>query len=73
MYSEKDVNVSKYIVEILEEKGIMHKRLAKELGVTKSTMSYKLRGDTFTAKELEYIANFLDIDLNIIRDKNSDD
>ena len=62
-----DIRVSRFIVDELNRQGRKNKWVADKLGMTEPMFSYKVKHDSFTAKELIYISRLLDMDLNKIK------
>lgn len=59
------MTVAEHIICSLEYRGATKQWLADKIGITKQTMNYKLKNNSFTAEELLQIARVLEIGLNL--------
>jgi DNA-binding CsgD family transcriptional regulator len=58
------LTVAEHIIHSLDYRGATKQWLADRMGITKQTMNYKLKHNSFTAEELLQIARIMEIDLN---------
>jgi len=63
------VTIAQYILNILESQERQKSWLADKVGITKQTIGYKFKNDSFTAEELIRIAKFLNFNLEELKDK----
>lgn len=63
------MNIGNLIFDELKNQGRKKVWLAEKIGIPNSTLSDKIKKDTFSAEELIKLSIFLDIDLEYIKEK----
>lgn len=51
---------------VIKEKGVSYKRIAEVLKINRVTLYRKMKNDSLSEKELETIASFLNVPINLL-------